>query len=1160
MKFKVMPALLALAFFVVQALAQTITTGELAGTITDPSGAVVANANVELRSLDEGSVTNTKTNTTGYYQFAYLKPGNYSVTVIGSGFQSSQKKVTVALGGSASLNFQLTLGSSTTTVEVSGTTAALETEDANVTANFDARQVELLPNPGNDLSAVAFTSPGAVVNTAGGAMFGGGNFEVNGLPATSNLFTLDGSNDNDPYFNVNNSGATNLTLGLNDISESTVVSNGYSGAYGGLAGANVNFVTKSGTNAFHGNAIYWWNGDILNANNYFRNQANGLAGSNVDPRPFVNDNQFAGSVGGPIKKDKAFFFFDIEGLQLAIPSPQSLSVPTPAFQAAVIANLNATGLSASVPLYNTMFGLYNSASQAGAKQLGPGTDPSTLTNTGGGCDDISPSTMPAFAAFATSPCVVGVQAALSAHTHDRLYAGKVDINLTHNDKLFVRVEKEHGLQATYTDGLSSAFNVISDQPQWQSQVGETHTFGSDKVNDFKASLLWYSAGFAMQSQAAASAALPIGAGSATIAVNDGALSALNADNVVIPQGRNITQYQVVDDFSWIRGRNNFKFGVNFRRDDISDQNFTFITPIVLPLTLGNFATGGTGGSAPSVILQNFPSHSEVPIALYQLGLYAADDVKITNNLKLTLSLRADHLSNPVCQINCFQRLAPGAFGDSGAPVNSAIMAGEHQAFPSVTSIAWQPKIGFAWSPKGSQKTVIRGGIGIFADAIPTGAIDSFLQNAPLDPQFQSVGGFISPVQTGSVNGVNSTLYLLSQAADAGFKANYSSGALSCGAPGAPAPPACTPPFSFYNATAVKVPTYYKWSFEVQQALGWHSTLNLLYVGNHGSHEEFSNSALNAFCCNANNGPLAAFSSFANLPTTQPDARFGEVSEATNVANSNYNGLTATLNHSFSGGFQFQASYTFSHALDEISNNSLSPFGLNTVGLYSDLIYPQNPFNLKQNYGNADYDIRQNFTMNYVWSDAFRHVTHWGPNALMKGWTFSGTIFAHTGLPFTVYSANLTGDLQGTFFGSSNNEQYVVTSQVGGSVSCGASAATVTASGSAVPCFTAAQFPDPTDTYGNERRNQNRGPRYFDTDFAVEKGFGLPKWESAQLSFGARFFNLFNHPDFGFPVMNADSSQAGQIIQTVSTPTSIYGSGLGADASPRVIQAQVKLTF
>ncbi len=381
------------------------------------------------------------------------------------------------------------LGSSTTTVEVTTAAAAIETEDANLTANFNTRQVELLPNPGNDLSAVALTAPGAVMNTAGGAMFGGGNFEVNGLPATSNLFTIDGSNDNDPYFNVNNSGATNLTLGLNDISESTVVSNGYSGSYGGLAGANVNYVTKSGTNNFHGNAIYWWNGDILNANDYFRNQQNALAGSQVAPRTFVNDNQFAGSIGGPIKKDKAFFFFDVEGLQLAIPSPQTLKVPTPAFQSAVLANLAspALGLSQSVPFYQNIFGLYNKVSQAGAKQLGAGVDPATITSknpngtpTGGGCSDISPSTEPAFAAFASAPCAVQVQAALSAHSHDRLYVGKYDMNIGNNDKLFVRVEREHGLQATYTDGIDPAFNVISDQPQWQTQVGETHTFGSDQ--------------------------------------------------------------------------------------------------------------------------------------------------------------------------------------------------------------------------------------------------------------------------------------------------------------------------------------------------------------------------------------------------------------------------------------------------------------------------------------------------------------------------------------------------------------------------------------------------------------------------------------------------------------------------------------------------------
>jgi len=783
---------------VLQMGAQTITTGELAGTITDPSGAVVANANIELRNLDEGSISNAQSSSIGYYQFAYLKPGKYSVKVNAAGFQNAQKTVQVALGASASVNFQLTLGASSTTVEVTTEAAALETEDANLTANYNTRQLDLLPNPGNDLSMVAATSPGAVVNTAGGAATGGGNFEVNGLPATSNLFTLDGSNDNDPYFNVNNSGATNLTLGLNDISESTVVANGYSGSYGGLAGANVNFVTKSGSNAFHGNAIYWWNGDILNANNYFRVQGNALAGSDVNPRPFVNDNQFAGSVGGPIKKDKAFFFFDVEGLQLAIPSPQTLSVPTPAFQSAVIANLNATGLSASLPFYNTIFGLYNRVSQAGASQLNPTLNAAGQAINGGGCSDVTAASGAAFAPFTVSvgnpvaqPCAVSTVAALGAHTHDTLYVWKYDMNLTRNDKLFVRVEKEHGLQATYTDGIDSAFNVISDQPQWQSQLGETHIFGYDKVNDFKASQLYYSAGFVMQNPAAAAAALPtgIGTGAETLALYDGSLSTLNALNFVMPEGRNISQYQFVDDFSWIRGRNNFKVGVNFRRDNVNDQNFLFTSPEVLPLSLANFATGGTGGQG-DLIFQAFPSHTEVPIALYQLGLYAADDVRATNNLKLTLSLRADHLSNPICQINCFQRLVPGAFGQSTQPVNTAILANQHQAFPSVTGIAWQPKIGFAWSPRGSQKTVVRGGIGVFADAIPTGAIDSFLQNAPLDPQFTSVTGFISPAQTGSVNGVSSTLYQVSQAAAASFNTNFAGGG-------------AVTPFSFYHYCPAK---------------------------------------------------------------------------------------------------------------------------------------------------------------------------------------------------------------------------------------------------------------------------------------------------------------------------------------------------------------------
>lgn len=1098
--------------------AQTTTTGEVAGTVIDPTGAVLTSASVTLTNVATGAVSSAKTNSTGAYHFPLLQPGTYKVTAAASGFQPVTKTVEIGLGASVTTNLQLSVGSSQVTIEVSGESNTVETQDANLNTNFGEKQVELLPNPGNDLSAVAMTSPGAVMNTAGGSMFGGGNFELYGLPATSNLFTVDGSNYNDPYFNVNNSGATNLTLGLNDVQESTVVANGYSGAFGGLAGANINYVSKSGGNHFHGNLEDWWNGTALNANEYFRNQQG-------EDRAPVNANQFAGSIGGPIKKDKAFFFFDYEGIYLAIPSPLPVNVPTPAFQSAVLGSLNANGLSASLPFYNQVFGIYNRLSQARAASLGAG----------GGCSDVT--TVNGIAFGGTNPCAVQVQAAASAHTHDAFYAGRYDMNITNRDKMFLRVEHEHGLQATYTDPFSSAFNVISDQPQWQTNFQETHTFGTDMINNFNASLLWYSAGFNMQNSAAAASSLTGLPGTTmTLAFNDGSLAALNPDNFIIPQGRNITQYQFVDDFSWVRGRHNFRVGANFRRDDITDQNFVLVTPEVVPLSLAAFASGGAGGPG-SIIAQNFPTKVEEPIALYQLGVYGSDDIRVTNNLKLTLSLRLEHLSNPICQNNCFQHFA-GTFGamDTSAPVNQAIVANQHTAFPSVTSIVPQPKIGFAWSPfGGARQTVLRGGVGIFADALPTGAIDSFMAQAPLDPQFISGGPVpLSPAQAGNV-------FAASQAANAGFRANYASG-------GAVAP------FSFFNATAVTVPRYYEWSLEVQQGIGWNTNLSVMYVGNHGSHEEISNNALNAY----------STTPFADLPTSPVDPRFGVASEQQNIANSNYSGLVVTAKHNFNAGLTFQASYTWSHSLDEISNNSLSPFGLNTTGFYADIINAQDPYNIRAyNYGNSDYDIRNNFTANYVWADGLRHLTKWGPNAVMKGWSFSGTVFAHSGLPFTVVSSNLTGLLESSAtagnYGPAGGSQQVFANVVGPTTngSCSASAATLTGS----PCLLASNFTDPTNNWGQQRRNQFRGPNYFDTDFAVEKAFGVPKWEGAQFSIGARFFNIFNHPDFYFPVMNVDNTaQFGHIIQTIGTPTSIYGSGLGANASPRLVQLQAKFTF
>src|SRR5580700_3239003 len=998
-----------LVVFMITAVAslfgQTATTGDIAGVVTDPTAAVVTGAPITLKNVDTGSSTSTTTNTQGSYNFSLLQPGNYSVSANVAGFQKILRTVMVTLGTSSTVNLQLSLSAQAESVDVTDQVTGVQTEDANLQTNFNAQQIALLPNPGNDLSAVALTAPGVVMNTTGGSVFGGGNYEFFGLPSTSNVFTYDGANNNDPYFNINNTGATNLSLGLNDVQETSVVTNGYSGQFGGLAGANINYVSKSGTNSYHGNAEYWWNGRALNSNDYFLNQSN-------TPRQFVNANQYAASFGGPIKKDKSFFFVDYEGIRLLIPSLFAVKLPTQQFENAVIANLN-TVSPASVPFYNQLFSIWNAT---------PGAARAQNVISLGGCSNVTSLAGVAFGA--ANPCATQLQGGTSQATNDYLIVGRYDQILGNNDKLFVRVQHESGQQATYTDPLSAAFDAHSAQPEWQSQVSETHTFGSNKVNNFIASLQWYSALFTMTNPTAEFQTLP-----QTVAFGDGSLFPLNNDGTAFPQGRNVTQYGIVDDFSWNRGRHNFRLGVNYRRDDVSDHNFTGVIPFVEEVSLNDFAFGGvapTNTSVGSLVAQNFPLNTNVPIALYQLGWYASDELKVTPNLKLTLSMRFDHLSDPVCQTNCFQSLSASFQNlNRTAPVNQALSTGLNTAFPSVTSIVYEPRVGFAWSPFGAKNTVIRGGFGIFSDAIPTGAIDDILTNAPNDPSFVLFNGALSPAAANSLNGQ-------AAAANAAFRANFASGG-------------AVPAFNFFNPGKVQIPRYYEWDLEIQQAVGWHTTLSAKYVGNHGEHEEITNPALNAF------SPTGA--PFGGLPLTIPDARFGVVAQTQNSGNSNYTGLTLTAEHNFTGGFQFQASYTYSHALDEISNSSLNPFGVNANGNV-DVVTPLNPFNIAQlNYGNADYDVRQSFVMNYVWSNAFRHLTSRGPDALLKGWTFSGTLFKHTGFAYSIFSSNETAALQQGLFGSTNaaTATAVLANVVGSpNINCGASAAQLNN-----PCYSTA---------------------------------------------------------------------------------------------------------
>ena len=1108
---------------------QSTTSGDIAGVISDPSGAVVPKVEVTASNDATGAKLKTTTNSEGFYRFALVPPGPYTINVSATGFQPATTKAQVNVGQAASANITLVVSTATTTVEV--TTSPLQVENADNTTSFGQAQISNVPNPGNDLSAIAQTSPGAVMNTQAGF----GNFSTYGLPATSNLFTLDGQNDNDPFLNLNNSGATNLLLGANEIQDATVVNNGYSGQYGQLAGSQVNYVTKSGTNQWHGNLQYYWNGRYWNANNFFNNQA-GVA------RPFDNINQWAASFGGPIVKDKTFFFVDTEGLRIVLPTSNAAFIPTPQFQVATLSNLTARNPSV-VPFFQNMFNLYNNASgAAGAAAQAPSA----------GCGAVSavaPGLFPA-----GTPCVASFRSTAGNFTHEYLVAMRIDQKFSENDTLFGRFQTDHGQQATLTDVINPVFNVTSDQPEYQGQLGWTHWLNARQVNEFKASGQWYSAIFTNANRAAALQAFPtnLQLGDSSFSALGGSVNGVStiATNAIlpIPQGRNVTQYQIVDDFSWTRGNQTLKFGVNFHRNDVTDFDPGENTAGLV--TINSLLDFFNGGQTGDTLTQNFPSRPSQPLAIYGLAGYAQDEFRLGKNLKVTLALRLDHNSIPVCQTSCFSRLtSPFTSLDhtnsANIPYNQTILTGFNQAWPATDNVVWQPRVGFAYSPGSNSKTVIRGGYGIFSDSFPATLADNLLFNPPTNQTITVSNMLPAP-------GVGNDLFTAAAGANNAFVTGFAAGgtASSLGLIGS------QPNFISTNQR-VRQPRYQEWNLEVQRELGWKTVLSVNYVGNHGTYLPIQNAGLNGFVPTgatlANGSPNPFPSGFGGLPTAAPDQRFGVVSQIQSIAVSNYNGLVTSLRHAFNHGLAFQINYTYSHALDDVSNGGFLPF--NNSQNPSPLI-PVNPFNLRANYGSSDYDIRHYFSANYVWDDAIRHLFHGGPNVLLSGWTVSGTVFTRSGLPFTVIDGGTSALLHSFNFPAGPvPTPYSIFANVVGTTSTSQGCS---GSASVNPCLNIGGFASPTSIDVNQGRNSFRGPNYFNTDLSVLKYTKIT--ERAQLGVGFQFFNLFNHPNFDQPVGDIANPNFGLIQRTVNTPTSILGSFLGGDASPRLIQLKAELKF
>jgi len=1121
-------------------MAQTATTGDVSGTVKDVSGAVIPGATVTLKSLERGEVRTATTNEIGTYRFTFIRPGSYSVSAEATGLKTSVTSIDVLVGQVATMDLVANVQGTQQVVEVTGAPPPVQTDNANLAATFSAQQVQELPMPGGDLSTVAFTVPGVVVSTGAGY----GNFSSHGLPGTANLYIINGNDYNDPYLNLNNSGASNLTLGSNEVQEASVIQNAYSVQYGRQAGAQVNYVTKSGTNDFHGNLLYNWNGDRLNANDFFNN-ANGV------DRPRAVSNQYAASFGGRIIRDKLFFFADTEGIRYVLPSTGVVTIPSAQLQSYIL-NTVAPG---QQPLYQNAFKFWNGA--PGNSAAVPVANGQGLLQDGTnrlGCGSLAGTAAPGGGIFGQDvSCADAWGANGSNQNSEWLLTTRVDYNLNDKQRMNFRFKTDHGRQPTATSLIAPVFNVQSIQPQYEGQFNHNYAISPTMVNNFIASALWYSANFAPASISSTLSAFPTnffivdGGSNGAAGFTQMGEGANGLGFNLFPQGRNVGQLQLTDDLSIIRGTHTIKVGENFRRNRVTDKTLleNFYGSYFFP-SLADFAQGVTNLNTGSVYTQAFPSIEAAHIRFYNIGVYAQDEWNIKPNFKLTYGLRLDRTGDPLCTDNCFARFND-PFSSTALqkgidiPYNQSITSGLPHAFPGVQSVVPQPRLGAVWSPHGSSGTVIRGGVGLFADLPPGGLVPNIFLNTPNSYTANILNGaLVGPATlSGSAPAVAAAT---ANTFRTGFFNGYTFAQLNQALQSVGG---FTPPPYYSVPNSLLSPKYVEWSFEIQQPVGAKNVLVATYSGNHGYDLLIQNGFLNGFV-NTTNFP----NGFGGLPVTAPDPRFYPVTELGNQGISNYNGVTVQFRRSFTSGFQGQISYTWSHALDELSNGG----NLEYYSLFNSITLLSSP-SVRNNYGNADYDVRNNLLADFIWDVPWKFSNRAMQTAL-GGWTLSGKFYVRSGSPFSVTDGQLLGLLSPAITANAQNGvgpllAYALDQRV--NATCGSGAVNT-------PCFTASQFATPLSqtTFGNLARNYFYGPGYSDIDTSLYKKF--PVTERINFTLGASAYNLLNHPNFGDPGANVAASGLGVITRTATPPTSAYGAFQGSAVSGRVLVLTGRFNF
>ena len=1096
-------ALLALA---VMALAQSPTTGEIAGTVTDPQGASVAAATITL-TAPSGQVRETKTDGSGRYRFPLLDPGAYSLTVQAQGFANATRtEAHVRITQTTTLDVQLTVAGGTQSVSVVAEPIVVQDSDAEGRVINDT-QVNQLPLPTRNYTQLLALSPGAVSSLPNNAELGRGDADinVNGQRSTSNNVIIDGTEANSPGTNTTPS----LTVPPPDaIQEFIVQTSMYDASQGRNSGGNVSVVTKSGTNKFHGNLWEYFRNDALNANDFFLNETG-------QPRPELKRNQFGGTFGGPIVKDKTFFFVAYQGTRERNGTSPTYSLGT------TVMPVDITNDRSTTTLTNTALNDYGVILDSTALGLLQATLPNGQfaipSSSGVNCVD----------GFCATP-ISGV----SRFTED-YFNVNIDQQISQKNKLSGKFifSNDPQYQAIY-GFLGPNPNEVpgyGGNPDFHNRLfslSDSHIFSSRLVNEARFGFSriheialpqepFTNAQFGITNPLAAQ--YP---GMATIEVP----GVFTIGSSPLADNKSVTQtWTAQDTVSYTAGRHFFRFGGQFRRYDIDFYFHAFSRGELVFTDFADFLEGGATfpGYDVSLLGAGIPDRG---FRASDGGAFVQDDIKLTPTLTLNAGLRLDHFGGYSEIRGRFATFDAAAFAENTmpctavAPCTQGIGLGSSGSQINPSKYAVAPRFGFAWSPRHQNDLSIRGGFGMFYDRFS----DRFANLQVFTYPYDVVG-----------TGLFSQGFVAAPFPDlAGLTFPLPAQAPSpIALPFDTVPIASNPINGFYAAPNMKIPYTMVYNLDAQYSFAKSWLMDIGYLGNRGNH------LVNLY--NFNQGlfgtPTAPYTidGFSNNK-----ALFG-FDQVQTEAESRYNALQTSLTKRFSHGLQFLASYTWSHSID---NNS----GDNIVNAESELNpLPGDQQNLATQFGNSDFDRKHRFVFSGVYDlPKFYSGSSSFAKSVANDWETSGLLVLQTGLPFTVFCSD----------GTDLNNRADYTGQP-----------VITSSGSTVnrltDYFNSAAFQNCTDAnnvppFGTVPRNSLRGPGQKDVDFSVIKF--IPVTEGSKIEFRAEFFNIFNFVNFAQPYSNSFS-----VFNPITNQLQFagpFGQIVATNASPRIIQFALKYSF